>query len=206
MSRAIFIIGPQGSGSSALAGALHSMGIHMGDKLKGSSKLNPKGHFEDEEFEDIAFLENADINDVCSRVEDYIKKRNQREIWGLKLFFIPGLFKFMFPNLDECRVLSIDRPPEGCIKSSLEKYGHFRSRESIEDMHARIRKNRERIIEEFCLKNLDVNFNNLTDNTAYEIGRIVDFCFEGMQKPEQSKIDEAIAFIDPKLNHKRENL
>ena len=206
MARAILIVGPQGSGSSALAGALHTAGVYMGDKLKGSSPLNPKGHFEDEEFEAIGLMEKASVDEISDRVKAYIEKRNQREIWGLKLIFIPSLFKYIFPNLDDCRILSIDRPVEGCIKSSLEKYGHYRSRQFIENMHANIRRSRARIIEEFCLKNLDVNFNNLTDNTAYEMERVIAFCFDGMQSPEQSKINEAIAFVDPSLNHKRENL
>jgi hypothetical protein len=206
MSRAIFIIGPQGSGSSALAGALHALGMDMGDRLKGPSTLNPKGHFEDEDFEAIGILKEATPDELSTRVNAYIEKRNQKEIWGLKLVFVPFLFKYIFPNLSDCRILSIDRPHEGCVQSSLKKYGHFKSRESIISMHAHIRKLRRQMIEDFCLKNMDVNFNELTDNTAKVINEVVDFCYEGMDKPSQSKIDEAIAFIDPKLNHKRENL
>lgn len=38
------------SGSSAVAGVLHHMGIHMGDRLLKSNSSNPKGHFENYEF------------------------------------------------------------------------------------------------------------------------------------------------------------
>jgi hypothetical protein len=38
------------SGSSAAAGVLHHMGIHMGESLWAPFSSNPKGHYENLEF------------------------------------------------------------------------------------------------------------------------------------------------------------
>ena len=37
-------------GSSAVAGMLHKIGVHMGDTMLGTAPSNPKGHFEDADF------------------------------------------------------------------------------------------------------------------------------------------------------------
>jgi hypothetical protein len=41
------------SGSSATAGVMHHLGIHMGDKLLPATAHNPKGHYENAEFVSI---------------------------------------------------------------------------------------------------------------------------------------------------------
>lgn len=201
-SRGIFIIGPQGSGSSCLAGALHSAGISMGSDLRGPSPLNPKGHFEDLEFEILASREDAAERDdeFCA----YFQKRSSEIIWGLKSYQLAFCYKFVLPYVNDFRILSIDRPEEGAIRSSLVKYGAFKSRESIEYMHASIRRHRSLLIEDYNITNLDINFNELTDNPSVMIEKILAFCIEGMEFPPVLNKESAIDFIDPKLNHKRE--
>lgn len=200
MARAIFIIGPQGSGSSCLAGALHAAGINMGSNLRGPSPLNPKGHFEDLPFELLASKE--DLIERENEFKEYFEERNKKPIWGLKSYQIAFCYKYILPYVD-CRILSIDRPEEGAIKSSLVKYGRFRTREFIENLHGLIRVNRKNLIEEYGLPNLDVNFNDLTDNPNGMIPNIINFCCEGSDF-QDINIQAAIDFVDPKLNHKRE--
>jgi len=200
MSRAIFIIGPQGSGSSCLAGALHVAGINMGSNLRGPSRLNPKGHFEDLPFELLASKEDAIEREHEFRA--YFEERNKSPLWGLKSYQIAFCYKYVLPYTN-CRILSIDRPEEGAIKSSLVKYGHFRTREFIEHIHSLIRLHRKNLIEEYDLPNLNVNFNELTDNPGEMIPKILGFCCEGIDA-QGIDIQAAIDFVDPKLNHKRE--
>ncbi len=209
MSRAIFIIGPQGSGSSAIAGALYHLGIHMGDRLKGSSLLNPKGHFECLEFDEIFSSINKEnitddnLKNVKKIFSDYIGKRNKFPIWGLKLPYISSLAKFIIPIVDECRVISIDRPAEACIKSSMLKYPNM-SRDALEKIHNDIRTYRDFIIERYDLKNLYINYNDMTSNISPIMDSIVRYCFEGLDFPSKEQINTAISFVDPNLNHRRE--
>jgi len=48
--KTVVVLGMHRSGTSAMAGALHHMGIHMGDRLLGPGTGNEKGHFENIQF------------------------------------------------------------------------------------------------------------------------------------------------------------
>ena len=50
MTRQIIVVGTGRSGTSMVAGVLHALGVHMGDKLIGPTTDNPLGHWEDREF------------------------------------------------------------------------------------------------------------------------------------------------------------
>jgi len=210
MSRAILVIGPQGSGSSAIAGAMHSLGISMGANLKGASALNPKGHFECLVFEKLALRWNEKEEEIASNLSqvqeafrEYVLARNKEGVWGLKMPLMISFVPFIVPFVDECRMVSIDRPAEACIKSSMVKYPSL-TRDTIEYMHNLIRVRRLELIERYSMPNIDVDYNELTSNTREVIGRVADFCFEGLEKPSHDVIDSAVAFIEPTFNHKRE--
>jgi len=49
-SQFVFIMGPHRSGSSLVAGALHSMGVNLGNRYIEPNDDNPKGFFEDEDI------------------------------------------------------------------------------------------------------------------------------------------------------------
>jgi predicted glycoside hydrolase/deacetylase ChbG (UPF0249 family) len=51
--RSCFILGSGRSGTSMLAGTLHASGYFLGDRLISGDAANPKGYFEDREFESI---------------------------------------------------------------------------------------------------------------------------------------------------------
>lgn len=210
MSRAILVIGPQGSGSSAVAGAMNSLGISMGLDLKGASSLNPKGHFECLVFEKLALKWNekdkeiiANLSEVQEVFKEYVLKRNKEGVWGLKMPLMISFVPFIVPFVDECRMVSIDRPAEACLKSSMIKYPNL-TRDSIEYMHNIIRIRRLELIERYSMANLDVDYNDLTSNTREVVSGIADFCFEGLERPSQHVIDSAIAFVEPTFNHRRE--
>src|SRR5262249_19208357 len=51
--RSCFILGSGRSGTSMLAGTLHASGYFAGDRLIPGDAANPKGYFEDREFDSI---------------------------------------------------------------------------------------------------------------------------------------------------------
>jgi hypothetical protein len=87
------------SGSSATAGVMHHLGIHMGDRLIQGTVHNPKGHFENIEFvkmnQDILRSVNGSWNRPPSHekivatsfppinIRNFIAK-NMKPVWGLK--------------------------------------------------------------------------------------------------------------------------
>lgn len=48
-NRFLFILGPHRSGTSLVAGALHTLGVKLGDRFIEPNRDNPKGFFEEEE-------------------------------------------------------------------------------------------------------------------------------------------------------------
>lgn len=49
----VAVVGPPRSGTSAVAGLLHQMGVHMGDEFLPANVHNPKGFYEDLAFVDL---------------------------------------------------------------------------------------------------------------------------------------------------------
>jgi hypothetical protein len=52
-SKLYLVLSLHRSGSSATAGVLHHLGVHMGDNLLDANYSNPKGHFENIDFLNI---------------------------------------------------------------------------------------------------------------------------------------------------------
>ena len=96
-SSCIIVLGCFRSGTSAVAGTLHHLGVFMGDHFDPPNQNNPKGFFEDLEFQKIHNLidDNRLVSEVYpSKIADknvddlYEKLIVQREhdhpIWGIK--------------------------------------------------------------------------------------------------------------------------
>lgn len=90
--KGIVVLGCYRSGSSAVAGILHHLGVFMGEKFDDPSKGNPRGYFEDIEFKDLHKLamEGKDVSEEYQKLLDercgwhgpYGKTRLTS--WGLK--------------------------------------------------------------------------------------------------------------------------
>ncbi len=91
----VAVVGPPRSGTSAVAGLLHQMGVHMGDSLLPANVHNPKGFYEDLDFVEVnARLLNG-VEDPLVEPrwtpelhEEYTvlvrRKSAQHELWGVK--------------------------------------------------------------------------------------------------------------------------
>jgi hypothetical protein len=81
--KGIVVLGCYRSGSSAVAGILHHLGIFMGEQFDPPSRGNPRGYFEDVEFKDLhkQMMEGEDIRD---QYRSLVKSRKQGPLWGLK--------------------------------------------------------------------------------------------------------------------------
>ncbi|WP_042357264.1 sulfotransferase family protein [Bacillus rubiinfantis] len=135
------------SGSSATAGVLHLLGIHMGDKLLPASPSNEKGHFENSEFVKLndEILRNAkgSWNHPPSReriaasrfpaapIQAFIEN-NKKAIWGLKDPRTLLTFEIWKPYLEEAADITyvfVHRPFEASVSS-------LTSRDRISTGHA----------------------------------------------------------------------
>jgi len=95
------------SGTSAVAGVLHHLGVFMGDVFDQPNKNNPKGFWEDLEFKKILNqYENCDTSasEFCKVLVE--QRISQHEIWGFKDPLICnhlGQFNFIDSKLIVCR-------------------------------------------------------------------------------------------------------
>lgn len=78
------VLGVYRSGTSAVAGILHKLGINMGEKLEPPGPSNPSGYFEDLEFKRL-FRDSFDGHDVEPGLRTYIWLRQRHWYnWGVK--------------------------------------------------------------------------------------------------------------------------
>ena len=123
------------SGSSATAGVMHNLGIHMGDKLLPASKHNPKGHFENLEFfqinQEILRSVNSSWNNPPSRMKIKSAKKpeanirafinkHMKPVWGLKDPRTLLTFEIWKPYLEEVADINyvfVHRPLEESVRS-----------------------------------------------------------------------------------------
>jgi len=215
--RCILVYGLESSGTSCVAGILHLLGVHMGDKLRGASETNLKGY-----FEDVTFFHRLD--DFCSRdrweksAREWIQSRlNQnQQIWGLKcsLLKIIGekilrVFKQYFPDI-EIKIIYVTRDVANIVKSQARKRltGKKLTEEEYEKEFKRIQCNvissqikLANLIEKLKLKYkiMTIDYDFVISQTTKAIRQLGDFCFMGGYEVLVKKegIKQAMEFVEP---------
>ena len=133
-SPVLVVAGMHRSGTSCVAGLLHSAGLFLGDRLLAGDARNPRGYFEDRDFVDYhrrlltahGFADDGLVGDV--RLEPTARFREEalslvesrRELlrpWGWKdprtVLFLP----FWASLLPDARYLLVFRPPWDVVDS-----------------------------------------------------------------------------------------
>lgn len=201
------------SGSSATAGTLSQIGIHMGDNLIGAIKGNSKGHFENKDF---VKLNNKLLNDAGGSwknpqnlkftlpveneglFKNFIAEHEQ-PVWGLKdprMLLTFKLWKPYFEKRADITYIFVHRSFESSIKS-------LAFRNNISEKNAR------EILLPYLLqlhyyrfnfglnKNdiIDINFEELVEDPKPFVAKVNQRIG---QKP-YSNLDKVEAFLDHKL-------
>lgn len=115
-SRLFLVLCLHRSGSSATAGVMHLLGIHMGDKLLPATVNNPKGHYENVDFVNLnqeilrsmnstwnrppSMDKIAIANIPVTRIRTFLSK-HKKPVWGLKDPRTLFTFEHLKPFLDE---------------------------------------------------------------------------------------------------------
>lgn len=81
----IIVLGCWRSGTSAVAGVLHHLGVMMGEKFNVPTPMNPKGYFEDIEFKEV-FNGLMNYDPACEDLMMKLirKRRTNFKLWGVK--------------------------------------------------------------------------------------------------------------------------
>jgi hypothetical protein len=113
----VIVLGCYRSGTSAVAGVLHRLGVMMGKEFDAPADANPTGFWEDLEFKRL-FDKMADGKDVDGLLNVLVRTREiEYPLWGLKdpqlCLYLPRLL----PMLKESKLISTLRPKEEICRS-----------------------------------------------------------------------------------------
>lgn len=199
MTRQLIVMGTGRCGTSAVAGILHHLGVHMGDKLRPPAIANPEGKFEDEAFLPMnRLVADTPIPPRTRQTfyQEYVGNRNEKKVWGLKDPWLAWTFHFLLPFLDDVRVIVARRPREECIVSSMRSYGP--SREAAVAWYDAVHGALQERLGAYRGPLLQVEFADLLADPGSVVKRIVRFAFDGLPAPTQEELDAAVEHIRPR--------
>lgn len=123
----VVVVGCFRSGTSAIAGVLHNLGVFMGNKFDESTSHNKSGYWEDLEFknfhkkmESSSFAE-SDRNDYKKLIQS---RQDNFELWGLKDPLLCLFIDEFLNNLHDVKIIVCDREQEKIAQSMCNVLGY----------------------------------------------------------------------------------
>ncbi|MDA2267018.1 sulfotransferase family protein [Bacillus cereus] len=215
-SKLFLILSAHRSGSSAAAGVLHTLGIHMGDYLLKPSVTNPKGYFENIHFvnlnDQILNLVNTTWDNPPIRentkypielLQDIISFINTqtKPVWGLKdprICLTFDIWKTPLECLADVTYIFSWRPLQESVLSLIhrDKINKQRAFDILNQYHKNLIFYRQQL--EYENKDIiDIHFHELLENPKKFVKQINI----RMDRKENYNIDKVISFLDGKLKH-----
>ena len=202
-------MGVESSGTSAVAGVLHHLGVYMGARLHAPSKGNPKGYYEDNDWIDLHIREDFWANQRHF-IEQYVDKRlsQGKKIWGVKSpMFAAAKMGVLFASILKEKIHDLDlmlvvvrRPLYSITKSAYTKRKGTISHEKAYSQTKNSVKNLNAVVNAIDCPKLEIEYDRLCFYTKDEVKRMVEFCFGGMSFPLDG-VRLAVEFVDLSLNH-----
>ena len=211
------VLGMHRSGTSALAGTLHHLGVNMGSRLLvGNRETNPKGHFEDTEL--VMLNEVAIGGDwrnprqvhspiVRQRFETYVAQRagtGEEKLWGVKdprLCFTFRMFRHALQTNLVAPMLVVNHRSREAVASSLKARGSLRN-VPAEVIFDRYQAAIEDVCGSFDGPTLHVDYDELVEDPNLVAQRLSMFLGIDDGSPEYWEgIQAAERFIAPELRH-----
>lgn len=196
MTRCILVLGTGRSGTSAVAGALHKLGVHMGDAFVDADRANPHGTYEDREVFDATrrVLAGQAGPEVYAPL---VRARAARHaLWGLKDPALCHVAQHILPLLDEARVVVAKRGRADTINSYMRAYRAGRAH-AERWYEAVITATAARLLE-FGGPVLEVAWEELLDDPEEGVRRLMHFAFEGLELPGPRRFLNAVKHIQRK--------
>ena len=205
-AKVIAVVGPWRSGTSCVAGVLHTLGVSMGREFRQPTEMNPKGFFEAVGLcmivsqaidpEEMARREDVDVASLLRR--NVTMRASDSNPLGLKhpmlCLLVPDLVEAV--GLDNLKIVSVTRDIETVIKSA-KAVNRVMSDEDRRAAIERFIETRDNDIETLGVKSLKVNYEDVVSNPVIFVDSLIAFCDLDVGP---KKRQEAIDFIEPALN------
>jgi hypothetical protein len=203
----IVVLGGHRCGTSAVAGALHHLGVFMGHRLIGPTPFNPRGHWEDVEFVElhkkiVGGWKRPCVDFVPTRKQymALIRRREaEHKLWGFK----DPRACYVFPHFLRCvkakvKVVAVNRGMTASAKSMV-KRRKAGSSINVTARQARAITRQYRDARWLSLQVYDgpilrVQFEELTKYPQAQVERLAKFIGVNWTQ-------KAVDFINPKLRH-----
>ena len=217
MSRCVMVLSAPRSGSSAVSGVLHYLGVNMGEGHLGKGNAwNERGYYEDHRWQALnkqitgdryGHNQPAAISQrQAAQYKTLAKKCAASPLWGMKDPRLCFTAQFVWPWLKDVRVVAVEREREAAAASLLaHSRGNYKGRfamtpteaQDLTDLWIQAREDRLR---QFRGPVLRVRYENLVSRPNEVVGDLAAFAFHGMRSPAPDR-RAAVAFIDPELRH-----
>jgi len=215
MNTCYAVIGTSRSGSSAVSGALHCMGINMGDILLSPlADINPKGFFEDSEFlahhremyGEIPFIFNnvnqIKLDSLIPKYTNLIRKKCSQSKWGVKdprMVFLLKDFSSMLINC-KLKVISTSRPINQSAKSMAKAIKtDYRNASEIIGRYEVARLDTLQWLQETGIETIIVEYKELMERPFETVKALAAFC----DITDEGTIEIASKTIDARLWHEK---
>lgn len=220
-SRSIIVLALPTSGGSAIAGALHRLGVDMGEgHLQPPDSSSPHGYYEDRRWSKAHM---AVVGPHYSTKEpDALLDRHRKiyaqwaqacaakPVWGMKsprlCFVLHLILPMLQANGCAVRIVHVQRDWEANV-ASLKRHSEiaYRGRKRMTDEEAEAKLLEwqaalERRLEEFDGPVLEVDYDELVDDPIPALQDLEAFCFKGIAEL-SAGIEGAAAWINPSLRH-----
>jgi len=219
------------AGSSCVAGALHRLGVDMGaGHFQPADKNNRAGYYEDLRWQAVtkritggryyhdSFQPDEMPEDEVGQyarlaaLELAWRARGQHPVWGIKSPRMAFTAHWIWPHLEDCRIVVVHRPPAQSIASLIRHsaIGYPARYRLVEGTAAAIIYRHleavERRLTEFRGPVLHVSYSALLEHPVDQLARLAEFCFTGTEclMPDRKTFQDVADWIDPELNHHKE--
>lgn len=198
-----------------MAGALHCMGINMGDMLLPPiANINPKGFFEDSEFlayhrelygEIPVIFNNVNQEKVSNIMPNYInliRKKCSQTKWGVKDPRMVFLLKDFSSKLINCKlkVISTSRPINQSAKSMAKAIKtDYRNACEIIGRYEVARLDTLQWLQETGVETIVIEYKNLMNQPFETAKALAEFC----DITDEGTIEMASKTIDARLWHEK---
>lgn len=161
------------SGSSALAGMMYYLGMHMGDNFVPADRNNPGGHWEDKNFKELnlAFIkEHISEDEFLDKAGVRINKNaTEHYFWGFK---VPSTAQILdkYMEISDPKLIWCKRPKKEVIDSMKRAYGW--DKEQAEFLY---NERMEGIKKHFKNKDLAIDHKEIMTNPESVVEKLIEF-------------------------------
>lgn len=176
----VAVLGCYRSGTSAIAGVLHHLGVFMGEKFDPPSANNTSGYWEDIDFKSYhTKFDAGELDDNPALMNEYVDliklREKEHKLWGLKdPLLCTNLFRFISNLKTDHKLIVCHRPVADIAKSlaiglkeeNLKRFEPL-AQFYVDQMHQQLLNYRGQVLE--------MEHRNTLANPEFHVQRIANF-------------------------------